>query len=174
MPQSVQRLVDFLGELGQRWGLPARACRVHGYLYLIARPVSEPELGKILKLDRSALTEALGWLSEYGLVARVDRYWRTDTDPWSLMLRALDERRQREVDPTLSLLRECYAATPPDTIQDRTVRLQVGKLLALVEDLAAIDVQTRRLPPHALRQLVGVGGRAARFLDRAFGRKDRG
>lgn len=174
MPQSVQRLVDFLGELGQRWGLPATACRVHGYLYLMARPVSEPELGKILVLDRAALVEALGWLSDYGLVARVDRSWRTDTDPWDLMMRALDGRRQREVDPTLALLRECHATTPADTGQERIVRLQIGKLLTLVEDLAAIDVQTRRLPPHALRQLVGVGGRAARFLDRAFGRKDRG
>ena len=36
----------------------------------------------------------------------------------------------------------------------------------LGEDLAAMDAQARRLSPRTLRQLVGFGGRAARFMDR--------
>jgi len=174
MPHSMQRLIEFLGELGQRWGLPAAACRAHGYLYLVARPVPESELGKSLGLRGKSLADALAWLAEYRLATCVDRLWRTDTDPWELMLRALQERRQREIEPALELLRDCHGGAGSKPNQDRVVRQQVGKLLALVEDLAAIDMQTRRLPPRALRQLVGVGGRAARLLDRTFGRKGGG
>jgi hypothetical protein len=50
---------------------------------------------------------------------------------------------------------------------------QIGKLLALAEDLTAIDTQMSRLSPRALRQVVGLGGRAARFIDRAFGGRDK-
>lgn len=173
MSPATRRLLDFLGEVGQRWGLPAIACRVHGYLYLAARPVPEAEFEKALGLGGESLADALAWLTDYRLATHADRSWQTHTDPWELMLRALQERRQREVEPALELLRDCHRDITSDSNQDRVLRLQVGKLLALVEDLAAIDMQTRRLPPRALRQLVGVGGRAARLFDRTFGRKDR-
>lgn len=174
MSPSTKRLVNFLGDVGQRWGLPAIACRAHGYLYLVARPVPEAELERVLGLSGKSLADALTWLADYRLATCTDGSWRTDTDPWDLMLRALQERRQREIEPALELLRDCHRDAASDTSQDRVMRLQLSKLLALVEDLAAIDMQTRRLPPRALRQLVGVGGRAARLLDRTFGRKDRG
>jgi len=91
MPQAMRRLIDYLSELGPRWGLPAAACRVHGYLYLVARPVAEAEFRDALEPDDIALKEALAWLADYRLVER-DRAaaWRTDSDPWELMMRALE------------------------------------------------------------------------------------
>ena len=171
---AVRRLIDFLGELGPRWGLPAAACRLHGYLYLVARPVTEIELRDSLELDDIALRDASAWLADYRLVER-DRAgaWRTDSDPWELMMRALEERRRREITPALDLLRDCQRAALAESGRDRAVAAQIGKLLALAEDLAAIDMQARRLSPRALRQMIGIGGRAARFMDRTFGRRDR-
>jgi DNA-binding transcriptional regulator GbsR (MarR family) len=169
---SMRRVIDFLGELGQRWGLPAEPCRVHGYLYLVARPVTDSELGDALGLNTMSLRDALAWLADYRLIERSEASsWRTDGDPWDLMLRALEERRRREVEPALTVLRECRQAALAENGRDRVVGLQIGKLLALAEDLAAIDTQARRFSPRTLRQLVGFGGRAARLLDRTFGRK---
>jgi len=174
MPRAMRRLIDFFGELGPRWGLPAAACRVHGYLYLVARPVTATELGSSLELDDSALGDALAWLADYRLVERDHAAaWRTDSDPWELMMRALEQRRQREIAPALDLLRDCQRAALGESGRDRAVGSQIGKLLALAEDLAAIDTQARRLSPRALRQMIGIGGRAARFMDRTFGRRDR-
>src|SRR4051794_39631387 len=44
LPTPVARLLDFLGALGPRWGLPEAPCRVHGYLYLSARALSEADI----------------------------------------------------------------------------------------------------------------------------------
>jgi DNA-binding transcriptional regulator GbsR (MarR family) len=174
VPPATRRLIDFLGELGPRWGLPAQPCRVHGYLYLVARPVAEAELGALLELDDAALREALAWLIDYRLVERDGSgAWMTASDPWDLMMRALEERRRRELTPVLDLLRECQSAALADRGHDRAVVLQIAKLLSLVEDLAAIDMQARRLSPKALRQMIGIGGRAARFLDRTWGGRGR-
>ena len=84
---SAMRLVDFLGELGGRWGNPALPCRVHACLYLVARPVEEAEIRRLLGLDSPALADALNWLKAFGLVdaAPPDR-WRTDSDPWTVLM----------------------------------------------------------------------------------------
>src|SRR5262252_9217878 len=104
----MRRLIDFVGELGPRWGLPAAACRLHGYLYLVARPVDEAGLGEALDLDDATRKESLAWLADHHLVERDGTSaWRTDSDPWELMMRALEERRQREIAPALELLRDC-------------------------------------------------------------------
>ena len=173
LPPAMQRLLDFLSELGPRWGLPADACRVHGYLYLTRRPASEHELNAALRVDRETIANALEWLKDFGLVAPMpDAAWRTESDPWELMVRALDERRRRESGPVLDTLRECQrmAAEHKD---DPILRQQIAKLLALAEDLIAIDAQANRLSPSTLRQMMGLGAWAARFLDRTIGRGSR-
>jgi hypothetical protein len=44
-------------------------------------------------------------------------------------------------------------------------------VLDLVEDLAAIDLQARRLSPTVVRRMIGLSGAAARFADRLAGRR---
>ncbi|HEX2764038.1 MAG TPA: hypothetical protein VHM92_09410 [Allosphingosinicella sp.] len=155
------RLIGWLGELGPRWGLPAGACRVHGHLYLTATPVSRAELARALGLDAAAVGEALAWLAARDLVDEVQAgRWRTGLDPWELVTRALEHRRARELDPALALLR----SSRRDAAGDRVLERQIGRLLALVEDIAAIDRQARRLSPAALRALLGVGGRISRLM----------
>lgn len=167
---TTRRVTDFLATLGPRWGLPAAPCRVHGYLYLVARPLSETQLRRDLALDNAALADALAWLRDYRLIeAAGTASWRTDTDPWDLMMRALDERRRRELAPALDLLRDCEREASAE--DDAEVSAQLKKLVALVEDIGAIDAQARRLSPKTLRRLVGAGGRAARFVERTLGKK---
>jgi DNA-binding transcriptional regulator GbsR (MarR family) len=172
-PLSVRRVVDYLGDLGTRWGLPAEPCRVHGYLYLMGRPVSESELDTSLDMDTTAVSAALSWLAEYRLAESQGTVWQTDSDPWELMLRALEERRRREIGPFLDVLRASQQSVAGKDADGRHVALQIGKLLALAEDLAVIDMQARRLSPQTLRRMVGFGGRAARFMDRTLGKRGR-
>ena len=125
-------------------------------------------------MSSSALQGALTWLTEYRLIeGEQSGRWQTQSDPWDLMMRALDERRRRELTPALDLLRECQGAAAVENRQDRVVSLQIGKLVALAEDLAAIDMQARRLSSQTLRQMIGVGGLAARFIERTFGKGGR-
>lgn len=171
---AVDQVVALLGDVGARWGLPAEACRVHGYFYLIARAATATEVRDALTLSDTALDDALTWLADYRLIERSEPdAWRTDSDPWELMTRALEERQRREVGPALDVLRAAKRAAPMDDARQRTIAAQIGKLLRLVEDLSAIGRQTRRLSPATVRHMVGLGGRAARFLDRTLGRRER-
>jgi hypothetical protein len=112
------------------------------------------------------MDEALAWLAEEGLAANSQTGWTTETDPWTLVMQALERRRSQELAPARAAL---STWRQPKEGEDALVVRQAQRLLDLVEDLAAIDAGTRRLPPAALRRLVGMGGRAARMADRVFG-----
>lgn len=157
-------IVDWLADVGSRWGLPADACRVHGLLYLVARPLPAKAIGTELSLTPPATETALAWLVEEELVSESREGWITQTDPWLLMLQTLEKRRQRELLPALAVLEPWRNL---DRAGDPVVGRQAKRLLALVEDLAAIDAGTKRLSPRTLRRVIGIGGRAARFFGAA-------
>jgi len=167
---AVESFVAFFGALGPRWGLEADACRVHAYLYLLGRAVSEREIGPALALDEAGLGKALSYLAEYHMADQTSpSLWRTGNDPWDMLLGGLEERRRREIGPALATLRDCHHAAVADRAADPGVGQRIGKLLVLVEDLAVIDSQARRLSPQLLRGILGISSRAARLVDRTFG-----
>jgi DNA-binding transcriptional regulator GbsR (MarR family) len=74
---AAQRIVAWLGETGSRWGLPAIACRVHGLLYLAARPLPANAIAEALALDDVETAQALDWLRAQDLVGMTDAGWTT-------------------------------------------------------------------------------------------------
>ena len=160
-------LLAWLGELGPRWGVPRDACLVHGWLYFTDGESSPQKIAQAIEVDELRAGEALDWLRDHRLVETTGNgRWTTLADPWEMVLRALDVRRQRELDPALSALRTGLRESAADPILSGRIR----KLLALVEDVAAIDAQAQRLSPAILRGMIGAGGHAARIVGRLTGR----
>ncbi len=169
LSQAVHSFVEYFAALGPRWGLDADACRVHAYLYLLGRAAADQEIASALGFDGIRVNAALAYLAEFRMIDQTGSLWLTGGDPWDMLVRGLEERRRREIGPALSTLRTSYRTAADDASGDPGIQLRIGKLLTLVEDLAALDGQARRLPPALLRGIVGMSGRAARLVDRAFG-----
>lgn len=167
---AMRGFVDFFGEAGPRWGLPATACRVHAYLYMLARPCLEIDIAAALSLDEPTLRGALDFLADYQMIASVPAgRWRTSADPWDAMFGGLEARRRREMPQALAVLRDCRAQARSDGATPRLAGLQIAKMLDLAEDLVAIDRQAQRLSPQTLRGLLTMSGRAVKMLDRFLG-----
>ena len=83
-------------------------------------------------------------------------------------MRALERRREEELGPALALLRDARRETADPLLGSR-----IDRLAALLEDVAAIDAQARRLSSSTLRRLIGAGGVAARTAERLFGARER-
>lgn len=166
-PLFVRSFIDFFGDIGPRWGLPADACRIHAYLYLAGAPVSCGELAGKLLLDQAALEAGLGFLRDFKMIQpHSSDGWRTGSDPWDMLVGALEERRRRELAPALATLRACRSQALTGDGTDKAMGERIGRLVALVEDLEAIDAQARRLPSGLVRGLVTLSGRAARLVGR--------
>jgi DNA-binding transcriptional regulator GbsR (MarR family) len=169
---SMKTFIDYFGELGARWGLDASACRVHAYLYLVAQPATTTEIAEALASDAAAVGSALAYLSDWRMAtpSSADR-WSVGGDPWQMLFAGLEERRRRELAPALATLQACRADAARDGATALAVRRRIAEVLDLVEDIAAIDLQARRISPTVMRGLIGLSGRAARFMDRLGGRK---
>lgn len=171
----MRAFVDYFAELGPRWGLDGRTCLVHALLYLAGGPVTEQQIGDALGLTAKDRAAALADLVDWKMVRQTeDGHWDAGGDPWELMIAGLEQRRKRELEPAMEMLARCETEARSDADTPDGVAGRISDMRALVEDLAAIDLQARRLSPRRMRQMIGIGGRAARVLNRALpGRQSR-
>jgi len=167
---STQSFIDFFAELGPRWGLPSEACRVHAFLYLSDSPLTQSELRSALSLTPEDLSEAIRFLKEYQMVEESGAsHWLTSGDPWDLMLAGLEHRKNRELPNALQVLRECDRQATENAAESDYTAGQIKKMLSLVEDLAAIDMQSKSISPTLIKGVLSLSGRAARFLEQTTG-----
>jgi hypothetical protein len=164
--EAVERLLDWLAEVGPRWGVPAEACRAHGFLYLGGRSGDRDEIALGAGLAPDETDSAIAWLEQHSLVSTDPAgRWSTGADPWEIVMAALAVRREHELGPARSVLERSQSEAAADPALAR----RIGRLRELVDDIAAIDAQAQRLSPATLRRLLGAGGTAARLFGRAFG-----
>ncbi|HEX6841101.1 MAG TPA: hypothetical protein VF113_06225 [Stellaceae bacterium] len=162
------RFIDYFGAMGPRWGLERETCRAHALLFLAGEAMGAADIARALDMTKPKAAAAVADLQQWGMARPAgESAWDASGEPWDLLFAALEARRRRELQPALDMLRTCRDEASGDGTLPG-VRQRLGRMQALVEDLAAIDVQARRLPSTTLIRLVGLGGRAARFLARTF------
>src|SRR3954466_13931133 len=110
-----QRFVLHWGEMGTKWGINRTVAQVHALLYISPRPLDAEEITNTLAVARSNVSGSLRELQGWGIVKLVhvmnDRrdHFEAMKDPWEMFRIVLDERKKREIDPTLAMLREALA-----------------------------------------------------------------
>src|SRR6266481_5150843 len=106
-----RRFVLHWGEMGSRWGVNRTVSQIHALLYLAGRPMHAEEIGQALGVARSNVSNSLKELQNWNLVRIVhllgDRrdHFETSSDVWELFRTVVRERKAREFDPTVSVLR---------------------------------------------------------------------
>ena len=82
------------------------------------------------------------------------------------MFRAvLDERKRREIDPTLAMLRECIAEADAQKEKDVHTRERLKALCDFFELTTAWYSQLRSWPPNVAARFVKLGDRVLKLLN---------
>src|SRR5213593_214083 len=108
-----QRFVLHWGEMGTRWGVNRTVAQIHALLYLSAKPLNAEEIATTLSVARSNVSTSLRELQSWGIVKVVhvlgDRrdHFETLKDVWEIFRIVAEERKKREIDPTLRVLAQC-------------------------------------------------------------------
>jgi DNA-binding transcriptional regulator GbsR (MarR family) len=167
---TAQKFVLHWGEMGTRWGVNRTVAQIHALLYLSERPLSADDIVETLGVARSNVSNSLKELQSWRLV-RVchvlgDRrdHFQALHDVWEIFRVILEERKRREIDPTLSVLRECAIEGEQDRDLDAATLARMQVVLEFLEMLSASFQDYQHLPPQTLRRLLSMGGQAARFL----------
>ena len=118
LPPLTQRFVLHFGEMGSRWGINRTVGQIYALLYVSAQPLNADEVGEGLGFSRSNVSMGLKELQSWNLVRLIhlpnDRreYFQAPEDVWAIFRTLAAERRKREIDPTLSMLRDALMEQP--------------------------------------------------------------
>lgn len=170
---AARKFIVHWGELGTRWGINRTVAQVHALLYLSAKPLDVAAICEYLEVARSNASSSLRELKGWGIVRSVhligDRreHFESITDVWQMLSIVAEGRKRREIDPTVSMLRECYAEIDDsDQISDRHAKTRVRAMLDLFETLTPLIDECLRIPPVTLRGIVGLRGRLESLVKR--------
>jgi len=164
LPATAQKFIVHWGEMGTRWGINRSVAQTHALLYLAARPLPADEIADTLAIARSNVSVGLKELQTWGLVRATqtlgDRrdHFETSTDVWDLFRVIIRERKRRELDPTLALLRECVdEAKASASRQLPELDARLGAMLEFMELTDAWGERAAKLSPKNLRRLAKLG-----------------
>lgn len=170
-----QKFVLHWGEMGARWGINRTVAQIHALLFLSPRPLDAEEICETLDVARSNVSTSLRELQSWEIVRVVhvlgDRRDRFETveDVWELFRRILEARKRREIDPTLTVLRECLVVAESEGGEDPHV---VGQIRRMQEFFAQCDRwygHMARLPRASLQRFVRMGSKIPKWLDTKTG-----
>src|SRR5258707_34277 len=119
-----QKFILHWGEMGTRWGINRTVAQIHALLYISPQPLHADEIGEALSVARSNVSTSLKELQGWGIVKMVhvlgDKrdHFESMKDVWEMFRVVLDERKRREIDPTLAMLLECIAEAEKDKATD--------------------------------------------------------
>ena len=166
----VERYILHWGEMGTRWGVNRSVSQIHALLYLSPNPLAADEIAEILSVARSNVSTSLKELQAWGLVHVAhnlgDRrdHFETQRDQWELLMTIVEERKRREIDPTLNMLRQCVLEAEHDTKTPEEIKARIERVLNFVETLSTWYDQVKRIPKPTLVALMKLGDKVARFV----------
>jgi DNA-binding transcriptional regulator GbsR (MarR family) len=166
----MERYVLHWGEMGARWGVNRSVAQIHALLYLAPQPLTAEEIADTLALARSNVSTSLRELQGWGLVSLThvmgDRrdHFEAKTELWEMLLTIVEERKRREVDPTLTMLRQCVLDAEDDKETAPEIKARIERMLTFLETLANWYVQMRTLQKSTLVSLMKMGAKVAKVL----------
>lgn len=166
----VQTFVLHFGEMGSRWGINRTVGQIYALLYVSAKPLNADEIAEALGFSRSNVSMGLKELESWRLVRLQhlpnDRreYFSTPDDVWAIFRTLAEERRKREIDPTLSMLRDALIQAPASD-EERHAQKRMKDMHDLIELVTRWSDDIQRLDTRTLVQLMKLGAKAQKFLE---------
>lgn len=163
------RFVLHWGEMGSRWGVNRTVSQIHALLYLSGRPMHAEEISEVLVVARSNVSNSLKELQNWNLVRVVhlmgDRrdHFETSSDVWELFRTVVRERKAREFDPTISVLRDCVA-DKAFSKEEPGAQIRIRETLAVMESLSSWGDEMLRLEPETLMKVMKLGSKIQKLL----------
>src|SRR6516162_6852684 len=120
-----QKFILHWGEMGIRWGINRTVAQIHALLYISPEPLNAEEIAETLAVARSNVSNSLRELQSWRIVKLVhvlgDKrdHFESMKNVWEMFRIFLDERKRREIDPTMSILQECIAEAAREKGSDK-------------------------------------------------------
>jgi len=168
LSKTAREFILHWGEMGSRWGVNRTVAQVHALLYLSPQPLTAEDIAEALSVARSNVSTSLRELQNWQLVQTVpqmgDRrdFFSTSHDVWQLFLIVIQQRVEREIEPTIAVLGRLAAEARAEKQPEVTAR--IAAMHAFLQEMHGWYAQMVRLPPSTLHSLIDMGARVTKWL----------
>ncbi|UOM36153.1 GbsR/MarR family transcriptional regulator [Acuticoccus sp. I52.16.1] len=172
LPPLQEEFVLHFGEMGSRWGINRTVGQIYALLFVNERPLNAEEIAESLGFSRSNVSMGLKELQAWKLVRLKhfpgDRreYFTTPADLWEIVRTLVEERKRREIDPTLTKLRELQMSRER-LDGDAYANHRIEELTQLIELLSGWYDDMNGLETDRLIQLLSLGARVTDLMAKA-------
>src|SRR5687767_11712003 len=171
LPPVEQKFVLHWGEMGTRWGINRTVAQIHALLYISPKPLHAEDIADTLGVARSNVSTSLRELQGWGIVKLVhvlgDKrdHFESMKDVWEMFRAVLDERKKREIDPTMKILRECITEAEKDKDPDKFTQQRLLELAEFFEMTSAWYNQVRSWPANTLPKFTRLGDKLRKLVN---------
>jgi DNA-binding transcriptional regulator GbsR (MarR family) len=165
-----QKFILHWGEMGTRWGINRTVAQIHALLFLSPKPLNAEDIAGTLGVARSNVSTSLRELQGWGIVKRVHvlgdsrDHFESMKEVWEMFRVVLDERKKREIDPTLAVLRSCIDEAAKDKATGEYTEERLRELAGFFETTTAWYDQIRKWPTGALTKFVKLGDKVRKLI----------
>lgn len=170
LPPLTQSFVLHFGEMGSRWGINRTVGQIYALLYVSAKPLNADEIADTLNFSRSNVSMGLKELQSWSLVRLIhlpnDRreYFQSPQDVWQIFRTLATERRKREIDPTLSMLRGALMEKPSSE-DERIAQERMRQMHAFIELMTDWLDEVQKMDSDTLASLMKMGAKVQKLLE---------
>jgi DNA-binding transcriptional regulator GbsR (MarR family) len=170
LPPLCEAFVLHFGEMGSRWGINRAVGQIYAVLFVAERPLCADDIVERLGISRSNVSMGLKELQAWNLLKQRtiagDRreFFETPDDIYAIVRTLVDERKKREIDPTLTVLRELLMRAP-DSEAERHAQARMREMHELIELMTRWYADVQKLETERLIELLSLGSKVMKALD---------
>jgi DNA-binding transcriptional regulator GbsR (MarR family) len=173
----MRKFILHWGDMGTRWGINRTVAQIHALLYIVPRALTAEDIAATLSLARSNVSTSLRELQSWGIIRQThtlgDRrdYFESLRDVWEMFKMVLEERKRREMDPTLTVLREQVAQLEGSRDpQDQYAKQRLKDMLDFLETMTSAYAELQSVSIRDVRNLLRLRGGVRKLLKLALPR----
>lgn len=159
------------GEMGNAWGINRTVGQIYALLYITPRSLNADEISDLTKFSRSNVSMGLKELQSWGLiklrhqVGDRKEYFSTPDDVWEIFRTLAIQRKKREIDPTLSMLRTSLLETPTSE-QEKHAQKKIKEMHDFMETMSSWFDDVNKMNPATLIKIMKMGSTIQNILQR--------
>jgi len=160
---TIKKYIHHWGEMGIRWGTNRSVAQIQALLYLSPKPLTNENISELLNISKSTVSTNLRELQNYGLVMmkhiEKDRedYFESIHDVWELFRVIIEKRKEKELSPTLKMLKECSKEIEIEDKADKITRERIHNMLSFVDSINDWYEKIRSISNSTLRKIMKLG-----------------
>lgn len=118
--EQKEKFISTWGAMGSSWGINRTLAQIHALLLITPNALTTEEIMEQLSISRGNANTNLRELVKWGLARviaiRGERkdYFEAEKDVWKIFCAVTRGRKQQEIDPALTMLKETSQATATD------------------------------------------------------------